>query len=177
MAVGLLPQDVVVLVKLISAGGQRPLMAQLAVDLSQSPSQIHASLKRLAKARLITGNQKERRPLLRPVEEFLVHAVKYIFPAERGEVTRGIPTAYAAPPLADQISSGADPPPVWPFPDGHVRGTTFEPLHKTVPHAATHDPVLYELLALIDALRDGRAREREIAERELSARLRKLLHA
>jgi hypothetical protein len=30
---------------------------------------------------------------------------------------------------------------------------------------------LYELLALVDAIRDGRAREREIAIRELKARL------
>lgn len=54
---------------------------------------------------------------------------------------------------------------------------TFEPLHKTVPEAAAKDPVLYELLALIDGLRDGRARERQIAERELGTRLRRLLHA
>jgi hypothetical protein len=35
--------------------------------------------------------------------------------------------------------------------------------------------VLYELLALVDALRDGRARERRMAERELNTRLRELL--
>jgi len=35
--------------------------------------------------------------------------------------------------------------------------------------------VLHELLALLDALRDGRARERQLAEKELSARLRRLL--
>jgi hypothetical protein len=44
-----------------------------------------------------------------------------------------------------------------------------------VPKAARRDPVLYELLALVDALRDGRARERRMAERELSTRLRELL--
>lgn len=36
--------------------------------------------------------------------------------------------------------------------------------------------MLYELLALIDAVRDGRARERQLAKRELVNRLRKLLH-
>jgi hypothetical protein len=35
--------------------------------------------------------------------------------------------------------------------------------------------VLHELLALLDALRDGRVRERQLAEKELSARLRSLL--
>jgi len=34
---------------------------------------------------------------------------------------------------------------------------------------------LHELLALIDALREGRVRERQSAEKELSARLRRLL--
>jgi hypothetical protein len=56
-----------------------------------------------------------------------------------------------------------------------VRGLTLEPLHKAAPKAARQDPVLYELLALIDALRDGRARERQLAERELTARLRRQL--
>ena len=66
-------------------------------------------------------------------------------------------------------------PPVWPDAEGGVRGITFEPLHKTVPKAVRSDSVLHELLALIDAVRDGRARERQLAERELSARLRRLL--
>jgi hypothetical protein len=86
-----------------------------------------------------------------------------------------MPTAYAAPPLRDQIAGGGDLPPVWPDPDGDVRGATLEPLHKAVPKAARKDPALHELLALIDALRDGRARERQLAEKELSARLRRLL--
>lgn len=174
MSQGLLSQDVVVLAKLVSYAGRRPPIAQLAGDLSLSSSQVHLSLRRLEQARLING--EDSRPLLRPVEEFLVHGVKYAFPVRRGEITRGIPTAHAAPPLSEHIATGSDLPPVWPFAEGQVRGTTLEPLHKTVPAAAAKDLVLYELLALIDALRDGRAREREIAERELVARLRKLLH-
>jgi hypothetical protein len=64
---------------------------------------------------------------------------------------------------------------VWPNAEGSVRGLTLEPLHKAAPKAAQHDPVLYELLALIDAIRDGRTRERQLAERELTARLRRQL--
>jgi hypothetical protein len=173
MAQGLLSQDVVVLAKLISHGGRRPSMAQLAAGLSLSPSQVHASLKRLERSRLV--QPQDGRPLLRAVEEFLVHGVKYAFPARRGEVTRGMPTAYAAPPLSGHIAKSGDLPPVWPDAEGDVRGMTLEPLHKTAPKAARKDPSLYELLALVDALRDGRARERQIAERELSARLRRLL--
>ena len=48
----------------------------------------------------------------------------------------------------------------------------LEPLYKTAPAAALRDPTLYELLALVDAIRDGRARERKIAEQELISRLR-----
>jgi hypothetical protein len=173
MPQGLLPQDVVVLAKLVSYGGGRPPIAQVAGALALSPSQVHASLKRLERSRLVDA--QTGRPLLRAVEEFLIHGVKYAFPAQRGEATRGMPTAHAAPPLSDTIADNGDLPPVWPDSEGDVRGVTFEPLHKAAPKGSRRDPVLYELLALVDALRDGRARERQLAEKELSARLRRLL--
>lgn len=173
MPQALLPQDVLVLVKLVSYGGRRPPMAEMAADLGLSPSQVHASLKRLERSRLVAPVTNE--PQLRAVEEFLLHGVKYSFPALRGEATRGTPTGYAAPPLSAAIAAGMDLPPVWPNAEGAVRGLTLEPLHKAAPKAARRDPLLYELLALIDALRDGRARERQLAERELTARLRKQL--
>lgn len=173
MAQGLLPQDVVVLAKLVSYSGGRRTIAQVAGDLALSPSQVHASLKRLERSRLIDA--QTGRPLLKAVEEFLIHGVKYAFPVQRGETTRGMPTAYAASPLSRQIAANGDLPPVWPDPEGEVRGATLEPLHKAAPKAARKDPALHELLALIDALRDGRVRERQLAEKELSARLRRLL--
>ena len=39
------------------------------------------------------------------------------------------------------------------------------------PDEPLQDPRLYELLALVDAIRDGRSREREIAVRELTSRI------
>jgi hypothetical protein len=170
------PVDVFVLAKLISYAGKRPPIAQLGFDLSLGSSEVHASLKRLEKSRLISSNADGGRPLLKPVEEFLLHGVKYAFPIHRGEVTRGLPTSYAAPPLSDQIVGSSDLPPVWADPTGPIRGASIEPLHKAVPLAALRDARLYELLALIDALRDGRARERQAAEQALSERLRRLLH-
>lgn len=169
----LLPQDVVVVAKLVCYGGKRPPIAQVAGDLTLSPSQVHASLKRLERSRLV--DPQTGRPLLKAVEEFLTYGVKYAFPAQRGEATRGVPTAYAAPPLNGQIGPDSDLPPVWPDPEGDVRGVTLEPLHRAAPKAARKDPALYEILALVDALRDGRARERQLAETELSARLRRLV--
>jgi hypothetical protein len=73
--------------------------------------------------------------------------------------------------LKQFIAGGDDPPPVWPFAEGPVRGCSFAPLHKNVPQAALEDSRLYELLALVDALRGGRARERDLAGRELKKRL------
>lgn len=172
MPQGLLSQDVVVLAKLVTYPGGRPPIARLAGDLGLSSSQVHTSLRRLVRARLIEAHT--RRPFLRAVEEFLIHGVKYAFPAQRGEATRGMPTAYAAPPLKGQIIEG-DLPPVWPDAEGEVRGVTLEPLHKAAPMAARKDLALYELLALLDAIRDGRVRERQLAEKELSTRLRKYL--
>ena len=148
-------------------------MEPMAADLGLGPSQVHASLKRLERSRLAAPKTHE--PLLRAVEEFLVHGVKYAFPALRGEPTRGTPTAHAAAPLNAQIAAGNELPPVWPVADGGVRGLTLVPLHRAAPAAAKKDPALYELLALVDALRDGRVRKRQIAERELTARLRSLL--
>ena len=82
-----------------------------------------------------------------------------------------MPTSYAAKPLSSEFISDNDPPPVWPDPDGEIRGVSFSPLYKSAPHAAKKDSRLYELLVLIDAIRGGRAREREFARNELSIRL------
>lgn len=169
------PQDVLVLSKLLAYRGHRPPMAQMGIELSISSSEVHAALRRLKLSRLVLDEAGGTRLLLEPIEEFLVHGVKYAFPAKRGEITRGMLTSYAAPPLSRQISAGSDLPPVWPFSEGKNRGVAVEPFYKTVPLAALRDPILYELLALIDALREGRTRERKIAERELIARLRRQL--
>ena len=167
------PQDVFVLAKLLSYHGRRPPIAEMSIDLSISSSEVHAALKRLAFAGLVSNGANENRPLIEAVEEFLVHGVKYAFPVKPGELTRGVPTSYAALPLSRTIDAGSEPPPVWPWPEGHLRGVSLEPLHKNAPAAALKDPFLYEVLALVDALREGRARERKLAEKELIARLRR----
>jgi hypothetical protein len=58
-----------------------------------------------------SGTLKDR-PNISALEEFLVHGLKYAFPAEHGEVTRGIPTSYAAEPLESEVSMSNDLPPV-----------------------------------------------------------------
>ncbi|HJZ96352.1 MAG TPA: hypothetical protein VKE70_07580, partial [Candidatus Solibacter sp.] len=105
------------------------------------------------------------------LEEFLVHGVKYAFaPARRGLV-RGMPTSYAAPPLDRLLGPVEGPPPVWPHDAGSVQGREMSPLYRSVPLAAHRDARLYELLALVDAIRCGDTRAGDIAVRELRTRL------
>lgn len=171
------PQDLAVVLHLCRPASSRPPYAQIASELSMSPSEVHAAVARAVASGLLHGAELGNRPNLSALEEFLVHGVKYAFPAERGELTRGVPTSYAAAPLRALISAGNDPPPVWPYPSGKTRGTAFQPLYRNAPKAALRDPVLYEYLALVDALRDGRARERKLAEELILSRLRPAVHA
>ena len=97
--------------------------------------------------------------------------MKYAFVPELGELTRGVPTGYAAAPLKGTFVVGNDPPPVWPYAEGEVRGYSFSPLYRSAPQAALADQRLYELLVLVDSIRGGKAREREVAIRELQKRL------
>jgi hypothetical protein len=102
---------------------------------------------------------------------FATQGARYSFPATRGGMTRGVPTSHAAAPLKDQIVADAEPVPVWPHKNGHVRGVAFYPLYPSVPEAAERIPALGELLALFDALRGGSARERVLAQAILAERL------
>jgi len=113
-----------------------------------------------------------KKPRRAAVEEFLCHGLKYVFPPRRGGLTRGMPTSYAAPPLDSQLVLSTEHPPVWPYARGTVRGYAFFPLHQSVPQAAEQDLILYELLALVDAIRGGRAREASLAVQEIKDRLR-----
>jgi hypothetical protein len=134
-----------------------------------SASEVHAGIKRATAARLM--DMERKMPFRSNLFEFLIHGVKYAFPPDRGGISRGMPTGYAAQPLRDLIIQPDEPPPVWPDPVGQVRGYEFSPLYSSVPAACRVDPKLYELLALVDAIRDGRARERKIAIEELQIRI------
>jgi hypothetical protein len=166
------PQDVYVVLKLVAAGSRRAPYSQLALELVMSPSEVHACVKRAQASHLLHGPGLQNRPNIAALEEFLVHGLKYVFPAERGQLTRGVATSYGAAPMRSVIASGSDPIPVWPYESGKQRGVAFAPLYKTAPIAALRDESFYEYLVLVDALRDGRIRERKIAETELHRRLR-----
>lgn len=166
------PQDVVVLLKLAVHPNAEWTYQRLAVELVISQSEVHAAVRRAVAAKLMSNTTASGRPVRAALLEFLVHGVKYAFPAKRGEFTRGMPTAHAAPPLNKSIVANPnEPPPVWPYAEGATRGYALAPLYPTVPQAAAKDAPLYESLALVDAIRDGRARERNLATKELESRL------
>ena len=143
-----------------------------------SPSEVHACVKRAQASHLLHDTSLHHLPNVAAIEEFLVHGLKYAFPAEHGEPTRGVATSYAAEPLRGLIAPAV----VTRFRFGPMRkvgngASAFAPLYRT---AADRRPcgtrLSYEYLVLADALRDGRLRERKFAEAELHRRLG-LLHA
>jgi hypothetical protein len=147
---------------------------KLGESLGISPSDCHAAIKRCLQNSLLRHSRQSDQPVPvhRNIEEFAIHGIKYVFPAEIGTLTRGIPTTYAAPVLSGKLMASGDHCYVWPDGRGQQTGLAMPPIHKTVPFAVRKDPVLYELLALIDAIRFGRARESGLARDMLSERLR-----
>lgn len=164
------PQDILV-VTYLSLHDEPWTYPSLALGVGVSTSEAHASVRRAGVSRLY--DPSSRRVLRAPLFEFISHGLAYVYPVERGQLTRGIPTAHAAPPLCEFIRVGeGEVPPVWPDPEGTTRGEAWSPLYSSVPAVARRDPALYEALALIDAIRGGRARERALAINELTRRLR-----
>lgn len=166
------PQDLAMALKLSLLRDNKMSYAALAKAMRLSPYEAHAAVQRLGAARLVVsgadGNELARSALL----EFLVHGARYAFPPVTGEPTIGVPTAHGAAPLDKHFASGGELPPVWPHPQGPARGNLLLPLYPRLPEAAVADSELYELLALFDALRIGRARERKMATELIEDRLK-----
>lgn len=161
-------QDIVLLLLLAGEPGFGSTQ-QLADRAALSVATTHRALHRLGDAGLY--DRRRSRVPEAAAEEFLIHGVKYVFPAVRGTEARGVAAAWAAPPLVAELV-GDDLPPVWPHATGKARGIALEPLHAVVPQLALADPALHERFALVDAIRAGDARIRRLAERALVDRLR-----
>lgn len=146
--------------------------AALAESLFLSHGEAHASVKRAKTAGLATSGEGKRWvPVRTALLEFALHGARYSFPAMMGPATRGVPTAYGTAPLAALINSTPGNVPVWPHAQGTVRGPSVTPIYRTAPKAALADPILHEWLALLDAVRIGRARERALAQKLLGERM------
>lgn len=165
------PQDFYLLLALVSVKGEGQTYPDLAALTGLSMSEVHGALKRAELSRLLAFLNRQPRVLTPAFKEFLLHGARYVFPAVRGGMVGGVPTAYAAGPLDQKIAPSGDPPPVWPHAEGNARGIALMPLYPSVPAAALRNSVLYENLALFDALRMGNARERNLAMQIFEERL------
>ena len=162
-------QDIVVLAALMDANRQKNTYAELGAHVRLSASETHAAVNRLLDAALINA---ERHALKRNAMEFLVHGLRYAFPLRpAGVMSKGLPTAYAAPVAEGQFATTGICP-VWSWNGGDTYGQCVEPLYKTAPEAAANDKSLYDWLALLDMLRGGRLRERLFAQKKLGEMMR-----
>ena len=163
------PLDILLCLKLVTYEEEKPLpsLETIAQEIHISRANGYRSLNRVTQAGLVNADKRPRKDAL---FQLIAFAVRYVYYVKPGEPTRGVPTAHAAPPLSHLIGQSSDIP-VWPDPQGDVRGQAVTPLHPEVPNVVRNDPKLYELLALVDAIRIGRARERNLAVEELSSRL------
>jgi hypothetical protein len=162
------PQDVVILLKIIALNDDKWKQQSIADSLIMSQSEISQSVARMLYAGLLFENGKKvmRTSLL----EFLQYGISYVFPQKPGAMVRGIPTAHSSLPLSNIINSDENY--VWPSAKGTMRGQSIVPLFPSVPEAVKNDGYLHELLSLVDALRVGKARERNLAIQELTNRIK-----
>lgn len=160
------PQDLILALYLVDS--QPVTQGEIASALGLSQAEISNALKRLQASRLLL---RDARSVIAPhLLEFCVHGVKYAYPPVIGRRQGGVPTAALVAPLLGHVS-GEEGDLVWPDPQGSARGSSLIPLHSCAPHAARNVVKLHELLALLDGIRVGKSRMRQLAEAALQQRL------
>ncbi|MDP1803139.1 MAG: hypothetical protein Q8L81_17390 [Bacteroidota bacterium] len=160
---GMRPQDIAILLKIVSVNEPAWKLVPLSQALSISISEISESLNRSQQAGLIDFNKKKinRQNLM----EFLEHGLRYVFPQQPGSFLRGLPTAHSHPLIKKVFISEMNY--VWPDNRGDVMGLAIEPFYAKQTLAAKEDKLFYKLLALVDILRVGKVREIKYAVSEL----------
>ena len=154
------PGDVVVALQLAIAPESQ--LATLATGAGRSIGECHNALRRLRDSGLVAPHRRvvEREPFLR----FVDAGIRVAFPPTIGGETVGIATAFI--PLPPLRSALTGPPArvvtaefVWPASGGDTRGQALAPLHPRVASLAAGNQALWNLLALVDLIRVGGARE------------------
>jgi hypothetical protein len=130
-----------------------------------SKSQISLSLNRMYDVGLAKVDRKLQVPKAntKALLDFIAYGIRYVFPAKEGVIGRGIATSIAAPVLRGKLMTSGELQPVWSNPRGNTKGMLIEPLHPKVFLAVQQDAQLYAMLALVDAIRIGHPRERNLA--------------
>jgi predicted transcriptional regulator len=160
---GMRPQDIAILLKIIVKAGHPWQSKDLSHELLISPSEISESLHRSLIAGLV--NIEKRKVHRQSLLEFIQYGLHYVFPADPGTMVNGIATAHSHPFMKKHFSGNLVY--VWPLISGKDRGLAIEPLYKEAPHASLADPELYKMLALVDVIRVGKIREKNVAITEL----------
>ena len=103
---GMRPQDVVIMLKILTCEDCPWTFAELATSLHISPSEVSESMERNRIAGLVNHSKKQVNKLA--LREFLIYGLKYVFPVQLGYSTRGIFTAHSAPPVSNFITEGRE---------------------------------------------------------------------
>jgi len=156
---GMRPQDIVILLKIVVLGNKEWQFQDLARSLYISGAEVSESLHRSSFAGLIDASRKKVHRV--SLSEFLQYGFSYVFPQSPGPLTRGIATAHSHPLLKNHVISSNDY--VWPDFEGNDYGQAIEPLYTNQIKAAKEDPKLYDALAMLDAIRVGKVREKKFA--------------
>jgi hypothetical protein len=165
------PTDIYILAGALTNDRETWTLRELAGKLHVDHTLVHRALKRAEVAGLYRGGSKQVNRA--NFEELVTHAGRFIAPARLGELTRGVPAAWAAEPISTIIrQSEQEPPPVWPEALGAVRGQALEPLHPAAVKASQETPALASLLSIIDSLRAGDVRVRKVAATALHRTLK-----
>lgn len=160
---GMRPQDIAILLKIIAIGESDWRLQSLSDSMSISLSEISESLNRSRIAGLIDYRKEQinRQNLF----EFLIHGIKYVFPAEPGSLAKGIPTAHSHEYMKQFFKSEMNY--VWREQSGNILGIVVEPFYKKQVEAVKKDDLFYKIMALSDVIRVGRVREQKVAIDEL----------
>jgi hypothetical protein len=166
------PTDLYILTGAVAHKEGEWTLRDLAATLEVDHTLVHRALRRAENAYLYRTSTKQVN--LANFEELTIHAARFIAPAPLGELTRGVPAAWAAEPIATTIRQPkSEPPPVWPDPLGTVRGQALQPLHPAAAQASRNAPQLASLLSIVDSLRAGDTRVRKVAAAALKDTLRR----
>lgn len=159
------PSDIVVACQLAITPDTKYL--EIANSTGISAGECHNAVRRLRLARLLLSG--ERRPAAEVLRLFLVQGVPFAFPPVVGSQTIGTATALSAEVFRDKVDSPDGF--VWPDAAGPARGQSLIPLFPGAPLLPARNKPLYDMLAIVDALRIGTTRVRAIANELLAERL------
>lgn len=158
--------DVYVLLSYLAKNNRKETMRDWEKRSGLGIAVLSRSMKFLRQSKLVAEDE----PVYRNIEEFLIHGFSYVFPIEKGRLTRGFVSGIDATTLKSDFVDN-EYPIVWAHPEGNVKGFSVPPLHKAIPEMIAKSKLeqrVYEMLALLDVLRVGQRRETEAAKKRLT---------